>query len=64
MRRALASFRAVGVDAVPAVARNPFPAPDRPGRWLPTSEGFGEGAFVAHEVLGLSYYWLRGWARF
>ena len=25
---------------------------------------WGEGAFVAHEVLGLSYYWLRGWARF
>jgi uncharacterized SAM-binding protein YcdF (DUF218 family) len=64
MRRALASFRAVGVNAVPAVARNPFHGPNRAARWLPTSEGFAEGAFVAHETLGLSYYWLRGWARF
>ena len=64
MRRALASFRTVGVNTVPAVARNPFRTPRRLGWWLPTNEGFAEGAAVAHEALGLAYYWLRGWARF
>jgi uncharacterized SAM-binding protein YcdF (DUF218 family) len=64
MRRALASFRAAGLNPVPAIARDPFHPPHWLRRWVPTDEGFGEGALVAHEAIGLGYYWLRGWARF
>ena len=64
MRRALASFRAVGVQAIPAVARDPVHLTKRTSWWFPTEEGFAEGALAAHEVVGLGYYWLRGWARF
>ena len=64
MRRALASFRAVGIQPIPAVARDPFHVPSRTNWWFPTEEGFAEGALAAHEVVGLGYYWLRGWARF
>jgi len=64
MQRALASFRAAGLNPVPAIARDPFHAPRWIRRWVPTDDGFGEGALVAHEAIGLGYYWLRGWARF
>lgn len=63
IRRAIGVFRAVGIDAVPAKARGRFDA--MPWyRWImPTNEGLAEAELVAHEVLGIPYYWLRGWYR-
>jgi uncharacterized SAM-binding protein YcdF (DUF218 family) len=61
MRRSLGAFRAQGIDAVPAIAR--FPDLDVP--WaLPSDDGLHAAAAVAHEILGLAYYSVRGWYRF
>ena len=63
MRRALGAFRAQGWNAVPAIA----PEPDQPDRlvgWVvPSARGLSLSQEVTHEVIGLSYYWLRGWWR-
>jgi uncharacterized SAM-binding protein YcdF (DUF218 family) len=63
MRRALATFRATGVPAIPAPARE-----DPPGRfalwrnrYLPTQVGLYESSLVAHELVGFVYYGYRGW---
>lgn len=60
MRRSLGAFRAVGLNAVPAVA----PDPRLPVRWfwwmLPTDGGLELSGDVTHELLGIPFYWLRG----
>jgi uncharacterized SAM-binding protein YcdF (DUF218 family) len=61
MRRALATFRAAGVPAIPAPAR------EERGRlrwrlaFLPSEPGLYEASLVAHELLGFAYYGYRGW---
>jgi uncharacterized SAM-binding protein YcdF (DUF218 family) len=64
MRRSLGAFRAAGVDAIPAIARDP----DVPGTWaervLPSDRGLREAGAVAHEYLGIVFYVARGWYRF
>jgi len=61
MRRALGAFRAAGIDALPAIAREI----ERDVPWttwlLPTDDGLWIGSLNAHEVIGVTYYWLRGW---
>jgi uncharacterized SAM-binding protein YcdF (DUF218 family) len=63
MRRSLGAFRAVGWNAVPAIA----PDHARPSRllwWvLPSSLGLRLSAKVMHELVGIPYYWSRGWWR-
>jgi uncharacterized SAM-binding protein YcdF (DUF218 family) len=62
MRRSLGAFRAVGVNAIPAIA----PGGDWPSRWyewLPSTNGLESSGSIAHEVTGIPYYWLRGWWR-
>ena len=61
MRRALGSFRAVGIDAIPAAARGWEQDSPRSARWLPGEHGLWYSARVAHELLGLAYYAARGW---
>jgi uncharacterized SAM-binding protein YcdF (DUF218 family) len=63
MRRSLGAFRAQGVEAIPAIARQPYL--DLPWvRWIfPSEGGLEAAALVAHEVIGLPYYALRGWYR-
>jgi len=60
MRRSLGTFRAVGVNAVPAIA----PDPRLPVQWfwwvLPSHSGLELSSEVSHELLGIPYYWLRG----
>jgi uncharacterized SAM-binding protein YcdF (DUF218 family) len=60
MRRSLGAFRAVGVNAVPAIA----PDPRLPTRWFwwiaPTDGGLEMSREVVHELLGIPYYWWRG----
>ncbi len=63
MRRALGTFRAVGVEAVPAIA----PDPRKPDHWidwiLPRSNALSASGELVHEVVGIPYYWMRGWWR-
>lgn len=65
MRRSLAVFRAQGWDAVPAIAPDPGRF-DRSWRaWLlPSDSGLQMSEQVMHELLGIPYYWLRGWETF
>ena len=61
MRRSLATFRAVGIDGIPAIV--PHPAYGLPwGKWLvPSYSGLSLTSDVVHELCGIPYYWLRGW---
>jgi uncharacterized SAM-binding protein YcdF (DUF218 family) len=64
MRRSLGVFRSVGVEATPAIAQEFL---RREATWsellLPSQKGLDLGSQNVHEVLGLTYYWLRGWHR-
>ncbi len=62
IRRALATFRAVGIDAAPAptdfeVAEAEFEIL----QWLPDAEALFETTYLLKEYLGLLVYRLRGW---
>jgi uncharacterized SAM-binding protein YcdF (DUF218 family) len=60
MRRAVGMFRAVGVETIPAIARQPdYVEPLR--RYLPSDQGLRTSGLVVHELAGLTYYWLKGW---
>ena len=63
MTRALGTFRAAGIPAVPAIAREFDPEPSLASVLLPSKEGLGLAEENAHEVIGIAYYWLRGWWR-
>ena len=63
MRRSLGAFRAVGIPAIPAIARDPFLSYPW-SRWiLPSSHGFELTSAVVHEVGGIGFYAARGWFR-
>jgi uncharacterized SAM-binding protein YcdF (DUF218 family) len=63
MPRALATFRAAGIAAVPAPTDFlvTSAAPAGAYRWLPSGEAFYESGQAMHEYVGLLYYRLRGW---
>jgi uncharacterized SAM-binding protein YcdF (DUF218 family) len=61
MRRALATFRRAGLNAVPAVAVNPIAFERRSRTWLPTQQALEFSQEVIHEYLGLAWYRMRGW---
>lgn len=63
MRRAAGTFAAAGLPVIPAIAQSPDADLQRLGRWLPSHEGLGHSGLVAHEVLGIAYYAMRGWFR-
>jgi len=61
MRRALATFRRAGLNAVPAIAIDPI-SQQRPIRtWVPTQQALEFSQQVIHEYLGLAWYRVRGW---
>jgi uncharacterized SAM-binding protein YcdF (DUF218 family) len=63
MRRSEGTFRAAGIEVIPAIARNSFFV-DHWIEWVvPTNNGFAETSLLAHEIFGLAYYALRGWYR-
>ena len=64
MRRSLGTFKAAGIDAVPAIARPPFDNLSLSDWVLPSGLGLYEGAQVAHEALGTRVLRARGWYRF
>jgi uncharacterized SAM-binding protein YcdF (DUF218 family) len=61
MRRSLGTFRAEGIDAIPAIAQDLRRELTWTQRWLPSDEGLGTASKNVHEVLGIVYYALRGW---
>ena len=61
MRRAVATFRAAGVQVIPAPAREDTGRPGWRMRFLPSERGLYESSLVAHEMLGYVYYRFRGW---
>jgi uncharacterized SAM-binding protein YcdF (DUF218 family) len=64
MRRSLGAFRAAGVDATPAIARDPSSIETWWEMLVPSDKGLREASHVAHELLGLAGYVARGWYRF
>ena len=60
MRRSLGAFRAVGWNAVPAIAPDHARPPELLWWVLPSSLGLEWSAKVMHELAGIPYYWLRG----
>jgi uncharacterized SAM-binding protein YcdF (DUF218 family) len=63
MRRSLGTFRAQGIQAVPAIAREPAPVMPWIAWIIPTEGGLQRAADVWHEIIGLGYYLVRGWYR-
>jgi uncharacterized SAM-binding protein YcdF (DUF218 family) len=64
MPRAVAAFRALGLEPVPSTPV--FKAPTRGGwawRLLPTVDGLQQSDWSSYEHLARLYYWLRGWGR-
>ena len=61
MRRALATFRRVGLHAVPAIVVNPISTEHPSRRWVPTQQAVEFSQEVIHEYIGLAWYRLRGW---
>lgn len=63
MRRALATFHAAGVDAIPAAADfEVVPEPNHVLRWLPDAAALADSTRALKEYLGLWIYQWRGWA--
>jgi uncharacterized SAM-binding protein YcdF (DUF218 family) len=63
MRRSLGAFRAAGIHGIPAIVRDPFP-PETFWDWiLPGQDALWRSHQMAHEVLGIAYYAVRGWYR-
>jgi len=59
MLRAEASFKKVGVEVVPAPCC--FNQPKLGWGLLPSWQGIQLNAETTHELVGLAWYWLRGW---
>ena len=61
MRRSLGAFRAQGIRAIPAIARDPLAAIAWSDWVLPSNLGLWKSSSVIHEIMGLVYYTARGW---
>jgi uncharacterized SAM-binding protein YcdF (DUF218 family) len=64
MRRSLGTFRAEGLTAIPAIARDPYFARSWQDWIVPGDLGLWMSGSVAHEILGIVGYAARGWYRF
>jgi uncharacterized SAM-binding protein YcdF (DUF218 family) len=64
MRRAQATFRAAGVETVPAISQDPLNSQARLRSFVPTMAGLRFTRDVVHEYVGLMAYAARGWLRF
>jgi uncharacterized SAM-binding protein YcdF (DUF218 family) len=63
MRRSVGTFRAEGLDVIPAIARSQAFASSWDTTFLPSTAGMNETQDLVHELLGVGYYWVRGWYR-
>jgi uncharacterized SAM-binding protein YcdF (DUF218 family) len=64
MRRSVGVFRAVGIDVIPAIVREPEGFDTWWEILIPTDKGLRDSAMAAHELLGIVLYAVRGWYRF
>jgi uncharacterized SAM-binding protein YcdF (DUF218 family) len=64
MRRSLGVFRAEGLVAIPAIARDPYLARSWSDWIVPGDLGLWMSGSAAHEILGIVGYAARGWYRF
>jgi uncharacterized SAM-binding protein YcdF (DUF218 family) len=64
MRRAVAAFRAVGIDVVPVATDHEVVdrTPTTPLDYIPDAGALAGGSRALKEYLGVFVYWLRGWA--
>ncbi len=60
MRRSVGTFRSVGIDPIPAVARPAVWSTTWRERLLPTPIGLWQGSNVMHEAIGLVHYAATG----
>ncbi len=62
MPRALATFRGVGIDAIPSPSSISAEL-DQPTllNWIPSLDGLGTMQSVVHEKIGIFVYRMRGW---
>lgn len=64
MRRSVGAFKAVGIEVVPAIAREP---PWTDLWWqmvIPSDKALGKTGMAAHELGGIVAYGVRGWFQF
>jgi uncharacterized SAM-binding protein YcdF (DUF218 family) len=64
MRRAAAVFTARGVKVVPSLAAtrsDPVPGSSPLRAFLPSAGGLEVTELVFHDLIGIAYYWIRGW---
>ncbi len=63
MPRALATFRTVGIDAIPAPSSYLTVNVSKPAifKWIPSLSNLGRMQLVIHEKLGILVYRYRGW---
>jgi uncharacterized SAM-binding protein YcdF (DUF218 family) len=64
MRRSLGTFRAEGLAAIPAIARDPYFARSWRDWIVPGDLGLWMTGSLVHEILGIAEYAARGWYRF
>ena len=63
MWRSVGTFRAEGMEVIPAIARSPHAGASWENHFLPSTAGINETQDVIHEIGGWAYYVLRGWYR-
>lgn len=61
MRRSLGAFRGVGIEAVPAIARDPMLGRSWAAWLVPTHQSLVFSGSVGREFVALAAYWSRGW---
>lgn len=61
MRRSVGTFRAAGIEVIPAIAPEPIQVDDQWQRLIPSEAGFSESKALCHELVGILYYRVRGW---
>jgi len=63
MRRSIGAFRAMGLQPIAAPARRPERHPPWDIVFIPSDTALDDSAAIVHELVGISWYWLRGWYR-
>ena len=61
MRRSVGTFRAVGLETIPAIARRSHWTAPWNITFIPSELGLEETREASHEILGIGYYRMRGW---
>ena len=64
MRRSVGTFKAAGIEVIPAIVREPQAFDTWLEKLVPTDKGLKDSAMAAHEILGIVAYAVRGWYRF